>query len=249
MSVHGPLPVAGQDRAQQQKCSVANPYRDRRDERGKPLAYRAQQPQHDSGDLHHPGEGVVVADPARQRLGRGHRRDPRDFAQQSDLSDDLAGTRLPDGHHAVAIDVPDLGSARRDEQEGNGLLALLHQHLAGGGPQRLDARRQGHQVLDRASGEDVHCREFFRAGADQFGHCDIPCPARRASDAAQVMRWVPAAARTRRPALHVRVCRSIDTSNRDRIECRDRHAALDPALHAQPGVVSEPQGTAAGRTA
>ena len=40
MSVYGPLVVAGQDRAQQQLRSVANPYRDRRDESGEPLAHQ-----------------------------------------------------------------------------------------------------------------------------------------------------------------------------------------------------------------
>ena len=48
-----------------------------------------------------------------------------------------------DGHHAVVADVLDLGGTRRDQQKRNRLLALLHQHLAGRGPQRLKLAASG----------------------------------------------------------------------------------------------------------
>ena len=53
--------------------------------------------------------------------------------QQGDFADDRAGGDVLDGHHAVVADVLDLGRARRDEQERNRLLALLHEDLARGG--------------------------------------------------------------------------------------------------------------------
>lgn len=119
-------------------------------------------------------KAVAVADPAGQRFGRGDGRDPRDAAQQGDLSDERARRRLSDCHHAVGADVFDLGTTRRDQQERNSLVALLHQHLAGGGAKGRNAGRQWHQVLGGASFGDVHGREFFCSRAGQFRHCDIP---------------------------------------------------------------------------
>ncbi len=66
------------------------------------------------GMMHHPTQGVVVADPTGQRFGRDQRRDPRDVTQQGDLSDDRARGRLSDEHPAVGVDVSELGAARRD---------------------------------------------------------------------------------------------------------------------------------------
>ena len=119
--------------------------------------------------------------------------------QQGDLSDDRACGCLSDGHRAVGTDVLDFGGARRDQQERDSLLPLLHQHLAGRGAQRLNARRQRHQVLGRASLEDVHCREFFHTRTGQSGHCDIP------------------------PIPGLRLARSVRPSSRD-----DRFAMTSP---------------------
>ena len=170
MTVHGPLVVPGQNRAQQEQRPVANPDRDGRDESRKTLTHRAQQPWHHPGNMHHHGEGVVIADPARQRLGRNDRRDPRDVTQQGDFPDNLARSRLADLHHTISADVSYLGGTRRDKQKRHRRLPLLHEHLTGRSAQQLNPRRQRHQILDRATREDAHRSELFRPPRDQLGH-------------------------------------------------------------------------------
>ncbi len=163
MALQRPLAVTGQHGTQEKVGAVAGVDRDRREKGREPLAHGFHQSAHDPGDVHQARERVAVADPAGQQLGGGHRCRPRDVAQESDLADDRAGRHVLDGHHVVIGDVANLGRAGRDQQEGDRLFALRHQGLAGGGPQRLQAGRQWHQVLGGTAVEDVQRGEFVGA--------------------------------------------------------------------------------------
>ena len=64
----------------------------------------------------------------------------------------------------------DLGASGSDEQKGHGEFALLHEHLARRRGQRPQLRRQWHESLGGAAGEDLQCGEFVGADDSQAGH-------------------------------------------------------------------------------
>lgn len=80
--------------------------------------------------------------PAGQRLDGGDRRAARAIAQQRDFADDHARQRPSDDRNTIVANMADFCATRRDKQKRNRRLALPQQHLAGSGPQRLNARRQ-----------------------------------------------------------------------------------------------------------
>ena len=155
----GSLTVAGQHRSQHQLAAVLQHDRNGRDKRGQSLSRGAHQSFADSRQVGHNRKRLLVSDIAEQRFGGRDGGGAGPVAQQRDLAHDHAGADFVDHHRVIVSGVADLGPAGLDQNEGHRLLALAHQHLAGGGPQWPQTLGDGMDLFVRTVLEQLHIAE------------------------------------------------------------------------------------------